>query len=599
MLQLVGENIDKHRASYGVEQGRLVPIMRGVLVEAGDDADAVILHHAIRIARYLYPQTYLSGYSAEKLSPTIDGRLFLSGKRGQRTRLRSLEIIQTRAPERPEIETATLSDSLGDISVQRATARFRFLESFRVKSESGAAINEDIKLQLARRLTEEAGNTNELVTALWRLADANAWRTEAGRAERLLEGPKRAAAPTGLDLAVRWHGQQVGNLLHDATAWRWRPDPDAHPNPVRAGTPGALPPFIESLLPEGWLGKVLKAKNERERVTGGKRYMSNITITAASEPAQNLPADVLQGRLSDWSRGGLFVGVYAGPAPTFDETLERRMARIYAQAGAPRLSGVQIKAPMTLTAAGELHSATESAFTHILKPSPGAGFEALPAIEHACLSAATACGFDVPAHALVAMPGGLPPALLVERFDIRLNETDARRVAMEDLASLRGLRAEEKYEGSIEQVARALRPVSTKWTADGPILLLRALFAWLIADGDLHLKNLAVLQIAPPGSNQFSSVRLAPAYDTVTTRIFPGLEHDAMALTLNGKRNRLNRQDFGRAAATMDLPRAAASHAVDEVCAALRRHLAAFTTDNPSLIQAQAEWRNRLDDFCR
>lgn len=83
MLHLVGESIDKHRASYGVEHGRLVPVMRGVLVEAGDDADAVILNHAIRIARYLYPQVYLSGYSAEKLSPTIDGRLFLSGKQAE------------------------------------------------------------------------------------------------------------------------------------------------------------------------------------------------------------------------------------------------------------------------------------------------------------------------------------------------------------------------------------------------------------------------------------------------------------------------------------------------------------------------------------
>ena len=599
MLHLVGENIDKHRASYGVEQGRLVPIMRGVLVEAGDDADAVILNHAIRIARYLYPQTYLSGYSAEKLSPTIDGRLFLSGKRGQRTRLRSLEIIQTRAPERPEIETATLSDSLGDISIRRATARFRFLEAFRVKSESGAAIDDDIKLHLAKRLTEEAGNVSELVTALWRLAEANAWRTEAGRAERFLESPRRVRAPVELDLAVCWHGQQVGNLLHDGTAWRWRPDQDAHPNPVRPGTPGALPPFIESLLPEGWLDKVLNAKNERERVTGGRRYMSNITIVAASEQAQNLPADMLQGRLSDWSRDGLFVGVYKGPAPKFDETLERSLAQLYAQAGAPRLSGVQIKAPMTLTATGELHSAAESAFTHILKPSPGAGFEALPAIEHACLSAAAACGFDVPAHALVPMPGGLPPALLVERFDIRLNETDARRLAMEDLASLRGLRAEEKYEGSIEQVARALRPVSTNWAADGPILLLRALFAWIIADGDLHLKNIAVLRIAQPGSDHFSSVRLAPAYDMVTTRIFPGLEHDAMALTLNGKRNRLNRQDFGRAAATMDLPRSAASEAVDELCAALRRHLAEVSAADPSVIRAQGEWRSRLDDLAR
>jgi serine/threonine-protein kinase HipA len=113
-------------------------------------------------------------------------------------------------------------------------------------------------------------------------------------------------------------------------------------------------------------------------------------------------------------------------------------------------------------------------------------------------------------------------------------------------------------------------------------------------DADAVILNHAIL-IAPPGSNQFSSVRLAPAYDTVTTRIFPGLEHDAMALTLNGKRNRLNRQDFGRAAAIMDLPRAAASQAVDEVCAALRRHLAAFMTDNPYVIQVRP--RSKNDQF--
>ena len=43
MLQLLGENKDKHRASYGVKQGRLVPIMRGVLVEAGDAALLITL----------------------------------------------------------------------------------------------------------------------------------------------------------------------------------------------------------------------------------------------------------------------------------------------------------------------------------------------------------------------------------------------------------------------------------------------------------------------------------------------------------------------------------------------------------------------------
>jgi hypothetical protein len=32
MLHPVGETVDKHRANYGVEQGTLVPIMRGVLI---------------------------------------------------------------------------------------------------------------------------------------------------------------------------------------------------------------------------------------------------------------------------------------------------------------------------------------------------------------------------------------------------------------------------------------------------------------------------------------------------------------------------------------------------------------------------------------
>jgi len=594
MLELVGETIDKHRARYAVEQGRLVQIMRGVLVEAADNADAVILAHAVRIAHYLYPQTYLSGISAERLAPTLDGRLFLSGNRGQRTRLRSLEIVQTRAPLRPETEPVTLADSLGDLTVRRATARFRFLESFRARNEAGSAINEETKLRLVDRLVEEAGGRGELVAALWRLAETSGWRPEAGKAERFLEGPIHVPAPPARDLTVCWHANPVGMLSHDGTGWRWRPDPGAQPNPVRAGTPGALPPFIESLLPEGWLDRVLNAKNPRERVAGGKRYLSNITILAAGDSPQDFPRDTLQGRLSQWSREGRFTGQYSGPAPLFDETLEQRMAAMYATAAAPRLSGVQIKAPMTLTREGKLQGAAESAFTHILKPSPGAGFEALPLVEHACLSAAAACGLMVPAHALVAMPGDLPDALLVERFDIRRDEADESRLAMEDMASLRGVPAEDKYEGSIEQVGRALRPVTTDWGADSVVLLRRALFAWLVADGDLHLKNMAILRLAPPRADHFASVRLAPAYDIVTTRIFPGLEHDSMALTLNGKRNRLRKSDFLRAAATMGMPVAAAMNAVDTLCAALAAHLAQSTSGNVKVLAARKIWQERL-----
>jgi len=86
--------------------------------------------------------------------------------------------------------------------------------------------------------------------------------------------------------------------------------------------------------------------------------------------------------------------------------------------------------------------------------------------------------------------------------------------------------------------------VSTAPEEDLLIILKRALFAWLIADGDMHLKNMALLKIAEPGDERFHSVRMAPLYDAVTTRVFPRLKQDRMALKLNGKDDRLRRADF-------------------------------------------------------
>ena len=62
-----------------------------------------------------------------------------------------------------------------------------------------------------------------------------------------------------------------------------------------------------------------------------------------------------------------------------------------------------------------------------------------------------------------------------------------------------------------------LRPLSTAPAADIEMLFRWAMFAWLIADGDMHLKNVALLKIAEPGARVFASVRLAPLYDPVTT----------------------------------------------------------------------------------
>src|ERR1700682_4962578 len=111
-LSLVGENLNKTRGHYLGRTGRLVQLMRGIYVDAGDNLDATVLKHAVRIAKYLYPNPSLPAASAVLLGPTRDGRLFLSGRRKQRTRIRALEIIQNEAPKHPSIACAVIDEGL-------------------------------------------------------------------------------------------------------------------------------------------------------------------------------------------------------------------------------------------------------------------------------------------------------------------------------------------------------------------------------------------------------------------------------------------------------------------------------------------------------
>ncbi|WP_323131029.1 type II toxin-antitoxin system HipA family toxin [Sinorhizobium medicae] len=584
--------------------------MRGIYVDADDDIDATVLKHAVRIAHYLYPRAYLSAASAALLGPTRDGRLFLSGRRKQRTRLRSLEIIQNQAPDHPSIAPAVIDDGMGEFHVDVSSMRQRFLEAFRLRSEHAASIDETMREAIANRLLEEHGNAQGAADAVWALARQNQWYREGELAERyFLHRPAVAPArnEAALDLIVAWHGKPIGNLIHDGFEWRWHQTDENGPPLIRQTTPGKLPPFILSLLPEGWLESVLNDRDERAVLRSGKRYMSNITIVEKKSELAALPPDILLIRLAAFSEDGIFTGRYAGPGRDhIEQSFERNLARIYESADTPRLSGVQIKAPMFLDRDGTLSPSAGRPFTHILKPAGTGGFEFLPVIEWQALTLGGAAGFATPAMALVPMPDGMPPALLVERFDIRTSVKDKHLLALEDFCSVLGVPTEAKYDGTMERIARALRPLSTAPDDDVLLVLKRALFAWLIADGDMHLKNLALLKIAEPGSSQFSTVRMAPLYDAVTTRVFPRLERDRMALKLNGKDDRLRRSDFRALASTIGIRAASADTAIDDLTAALRAGLDSLTI--PALVpagspgaEAAEQMHNlvseRLDDF--
>lgn len=86
----------------------------------------------------------------------------------------------------------------------------------------------------------------------------------------------------------------------------------------------------------------------------------------------------------------------------------------------------------------------------------------------------------------------------------------------------------------------------------------------------------------------------APVYDAVTTRVFPNLHHDRMALKMSGKDERLKRGDFRRFAATAGIPAKAADTAIDDLAQALEHGLDQLSLPPLLNVNTQASERAAL-----
>ena len=131
------------------------------------------------------------------------------------------------------------------------------------------------------------------------------------------------------------------------------------------------------------------------------------------------------------------------------------------------------------------------------------------------------------------------PGLLVERFD-RVpgpgNGTgDLRRLAVEDGAQVLKLYPADKYNVGYSQVCHAL---ASHCSAPLPALrnlAIQAAYAWLTGNGDLHAKNVSMVQ-QPHGE-----WTIAPVYDIPSTVVYGD---KTLALTMNGKRTGISRRQF-------------------------------------------------------
>jgi len=169
---------------------------------------------------------------------------------------------------------------------------------------------------------------------------------------------------------------------------------------------------------------------------------------------------------------------------------------------------------------------------YILKP-PTIHYPQLPEVEDLTMHLASIAKIRVVPHSLIRLKSG-NLAYITKRID-RIKKD---KIHMEDMCQLTERLTEEKYNGSYEQIAKAIMKYSSNPGLDAVNFFEQVLFSFLTGNADMHLKNFSLIN--DPGIGYV----LSPAYDMVATALVNIKDDEDLALTLNGKKKRINRNDF-------------------------------------------------------
>lgn len=177
----------------------------------------------------------------------------------------------------------------------------------------------------------------------------------------------------------------------------------------------------------------------------------------------------------------------------------------------------------------------------ILKP-PTPHYTQLPEVEDLTMHLASIAKIKVVPHSLIRLASG-NLAYITKRID----RVKKGKWHMEDMCQLTEKLTEDKYRGSHEQVAKAILKYSASPGLDVVNFFEMVLFSFLTGNADMHLKNFSLLHRPDIGPV------LAPAYDLVATTLVHPSDDEDLALTLNGKKKKINRNDFTTAFTTLGL----------------------------------------------
>ncbi len=174
---------------------------------------------------------------------------------------------------------------------------------------------------------------------------------------------------------------------------------------------------------------------------------------------------------------------------------------------------------------------------YILKPQV-ADFQALPEAEHLVMCMAKEVGIATVPHALFRGKDAL--AYITKRIDRISTKDGSQMLAMEDFCQLDYRLTQDKYKGSYERCAKIIERHSSRAGVDMTEFYIRLLFCFVVGNSDMHLKNFSLIETVE-GSGTYI---LSAAYDLLPVNVLMPEDSEQFALTMNGKRKNLHRNDF-------------------------------------------------------
>lgn len=176
---------------------------------------------------------------------------------------------------------------------------------------------------------------------------------------------------------------------------------------------------------------------------------------------------------------------------------------------------------------------------YIFKP-PNEHFREMPGNEHVTMRMAEAIGIRVVPSSLIRLKSG-ELSYITKRIDRTAN---GEKIHMLDMFQI--TEAFDKYKSSMEKVGKALHAYSNNTMLDKIFFLELAIFSFLTGNNDMHLKNFSMIE-SPSGWT------LAPAYDLLNVAIIIHEDIEELALTLNGKKKKLNWGHFEKLGLSLEL----------------------------------------------